>query len=169
MTQEEHPDDATLRKAAVVDVAAIHKLIMTYADERKMLAVPLSKLYDRVRDFFVVEKDGEVVACAALHVLWSDLAEVRSLAVRADCHRRGLGRRLVEACKHEAVALRLPKVFCLTFVPDFFKPLGFVEVDKSELPHKVWADCINCPQFPDCEEVPLVYELDPSEGAHPQA
>jgi len=142
-----------------VDVDTIHKLIMVYAVEQKVLAVPLSKLYDRVRDFFVIETGGEVVACAALHVMWSDLGEVRSLAVRSDCQGRGFGRRLVKACKQEAVDLRLPRVFCLTYVPEFFKPLGFVEVDKAELPHKVWADCINCPQFPDCGEVPMVSDL----------
>ncbi|HUU43118.1 MAG TPA: N-acetyltransferase [Planctomycetota bacterium] len=149
----------TLRKAAVVDVPAIHKLILAYAHERKMLAVPLSKLYERVRDFFVYETAAGVVACAALHVVWEDLAEVRSVAVAPEMQKRGIGRLLVEACKREAADLRIRRVFCLTYVPEFFLRYGFREVDKSTLPHKVWADCIECPHFPDCGEVPMVCEL----------
>ena len=148
-----------LRKAAVVDVPALHKLIMHYANMQQMLPCSLSRLYECVRDFFVYETGEGVVACAALHVVWEDFGELRSLAVEAAHQRRGIGRALVEACRDEAVKLRLPRVFCLTYVPEFFKSLGFRQVDKSTLPHKVWADCINCPQFPDCGEVPLVCEL----------
>jgi amino-acid N-acetyltransferase len=156
-----------LRKAAVVDVPAVHRLILTYAERGAMLAVPLSKLYDRVRNFFVYEVDGQVVACAALHVLWEDLGEVRSLAVSKDWQGRGIARELVEACVREARELCLPRVFCLTYVPGFFTKLGFAEVDKSTLPHKVWADCINCPHFPDCNEVPLVRDLAEPERGKP--
>ena len=182
----------TLRKAAVVDVPEIHKLIMHYANKRRMLPVSLSRLYECVRDFFVYElKEGTLpspkcpsdtpksrsqreaspllVACGALHVLWEDLAEVRSVAVRQDLRGKGIGRVLVEACKEEAKALRIPRVFCLTYSPRFFQHLGFREVDKASLPHKIWADCINCPQFPDCAEVPLVCELTPPEGTCPGA
>ena len=153
------PLDGQLRKAAVIDVPAIHKLIMHYANEQRMLPVSLSKLYDRLRDFFVYETSQGVVACAALHVVWEDLAELRSLAVLPELQKRGVGRQLVEACKQEAAGLRIGRVFCLTYVPEFFGRLGFREVDKSTLPHKVWADCIDCPHFPDCGEVPLVCEL----------
>jgi len=151
--------DGTLRKAAVVDVPAIHKLVMQYANMQQMLPVSLSRLYECVRDFFVCETADGVVACAALHVVWEDLAEVRSLAVEPRFQGKGMGRMLVEACKAEAVKLRLPRVFCLTYVPEFFERFGFHQVEKASLPHKVWADCINCPQFPDCDEVPLVCEL----------
>ena len=152
-----------LRRAAVLDVPELHKLIMHYANRQKMLPCSLSRLYECVRDFFVYETDGTVQACAALHVVWEDLGELRSLAVGPDLHGRGIGRMLVDACKEEAARLRLPRVFCLTYVPQFFEHLGFHEVDKASLPHKVWADCINCPQFPDCGEVPLVCEV-PSVG-----
>ncbi|HUW56817.1 MAG TPA: N-acetyltransferase [Planctomycetota bacterium] len=148
-----------LRKAAVVDVPAIHKLIMHYANARQMLPCSLSRLYESLRDFFVYETADGVQACAALHVVWEDLAELRSLAVRPELQGRGIGRMLVEACKEEARKLRLARVFCLTYVPGFFERLGFKEVDKASLPHKVWADCINCPQFPDCGEVPLLCDL----------
>jgi amino-acid N-acetyltransferase len=99
------------------------------------------------------------VACAALKVVWEDLAEVRSVAVKPSLRGRGIGRMLVEAVKKEARELLIPRVFCLTYVPGFFRRLGFREVDKGSLPHKIWADCINCPQFPDCGEVPLVCDL----------
>jgi len=151
--------DGKLRKAAVVDVPALHKLIMHYANMQQMLPCSLSRLYECVRDFFVYETSQGIVGCAALHVVWEDLGELRSLAVEADHQRRGIGRALVEACRDEAAKLRLPRVFCLTYVPEFFRSLGFRQVDKSTLPHKVWADCINCPQFPDCGEVPLVCDL----------
>ena len=149
-----------LRQAAVVDVPAVHKIIMFYANKRKMLPVSLSRLYEALRDFIVYEVEGEVVACAALHILWEDLAEVRSVAVRQELRGKGIGRVLVEACKEEAKRLGLPRVFCLTYSVKFFQALGFHEVEKASLPHKIWADCINCPQFPDCSEVPMVCELE---------
>jgi amino-acid N-acetyltransferase len=156
----------TLRKAAVIDVPTIHKLVMHYANKRRMLPCSLSRLYECVRDFFVYETTEGVVACAALHVVWEDLAEVRSVAVSPEMKNRGIGRLLVEACKREAAELHIPRVFCLTYVPKFFQRLGFHEVDKASLPHKVWTDCINCPQFPDCGEVPLVCDLE-SKGDAP--
>lgn len=162
---DEKPADGILRNAAVADVTDIHKLIMHYAHMQQMLPCSLSALYDRVRDFFVYETADGIVACAAMHVLWKDLGEVRSLAVKTEFQGRGIGKMLVEACRKEAVRLGLPRLFCLTYVPEFFRCLGFREVDKSTLPHKVWADCINCPQFPDCGEIPLVCDLPTTGGA----
>ncbi len=162
MASDDKPElpEGRLRQAAVSDVPAIHKLIMFWANKRKMLPVSLSRLYEDVRDFFVFESRGEVVACAALHVVWEDIAEVRSVAVAQESRGHGVGRLLVDACKAEARRLGLPRVFCLTYSTKFFGALGFREVDKASLPHKIWADCINCPQFPDCSEVPMVCELD---------
>jgi amino-acid N-acetyltransferase len=156
------PPRGKIRKAAVVDVPAIHKLIMFYANRRQMLPKSLSKLYEQVREFFVYETTEGVVGCAALHVVWEDLAEVRSVAVNSDLNGLGIGARLVDACRKEAGELRISRLFCLTFVPDFFRKMGFREVDKAELPHKIWADCVNCPQFPDCGEVPLMLQLNDS-------
>jgi len=153
--------EGRLRQAGVGDVPAIQKLVMFYANKRKMLPVSLSRLYEDVRDFFVYETGGEVVACAALHVVWEDLAEVRSVAVKQELRGKGIGRVLVDACNNEAKRLGLPRVFCLTYSVKFFQALGFREVDKASLPHKIWADCIDCPQFPDCSEVPMVLDLEP--------
>ena len=161
MTDNNEPTipEGQLRKAEVVDVPQIHKLIMHFADMRKMLPCSLSRLYECVRDFFVYETPDGVMACGALHVVWEDLAEVRSLAVDESLEGQGVGSLIAEACVAEAASLRISRVFCLTYVPEFFNRFGFTEVDKASLPHKVWADCITCPQFPDCDEVPMVREL----------
>jgi amino-acid N-acetyltransferase len=94
-----------------------------------------------------------------LGICWKDLAEIESLAVSEALQGKGLGRKLVEACLHEARGLGLDKVFTLTYVPEFFVKLGFYEVDKSCLPHKIWADCLKCPKFPDCDETALMLQL----------
>ena len=149
-----------VRKARVGDVPAIHALVNFFARREKMLPLSLSDVYDRLRDFFVYEEDGEAVACCALHVVWEDLAEVRSLAVREDLSGRGIGRGLVAACVGEAPGLGVQRVFTLSFVPEFFEKLGMVRVEKETLPHKVWADCVKCPHFPNCDEVALEAPVD---------
>jgi len=150
-----------VRKARVGDVPAIHALVNHYAREEAMLPLSLSEAYDRLRDFFVCEENGEVVGCCALHVVWEDLAEVRSLAVREDTKGRGLGHELFGACVGEAPRLGVRRIFVLTFVPDFFSSLGLREVGKEMLPHKVWADCVRCPRFPNCDEVALLASVGP--------
>jgi amino-acid N-acetyltransferase len=94
-----------------------------------------------------------------MHICWEDLAEIRSLVVREPFRRQGIGRRLVEACVSEAVTLGLYRVFALTYQAQFFERLGFHQVDKATLPHKIWADCIKCVKFPECDETALVLEL----------
>ena len=150
-----------VRKARVADVPAIHALVNHYARQEIMLPLSLSDVYDRLRDFFVCEEQGEVVACGALHVVWEDLAEVRSVAVRQDRRGHGIGRALVEACLREAPGLGVRRVFTLTFEAGFFAVLGMVQTSKDTLPHKVWADCIRCPHFPNCDEVALSAALRP--------
>jgi amino-acid N-acetyltransferase len=135
----------------------MHKLINDYADKGEMLARPLSELYEEIRDFLVIREGERVVACAALHVDWEDLAEIRSVAVAEDKKRAGLGARLVKACLEDADALGIKTVFCFTYKPEFFKRQGFVDIDKMELPRKVWTDCFRCPKFPNCDETALVY------------
>lgn len=148
-----------VRKAHVGDAPAIHRLVNHYAREEVMLPLSLGDVYDRLRDFCVYEENGDLLACGALHVVWEDLAEVRSLAVREDARGRGIGRELFDALVHEAPALGVSRVFVLTFVPDFFARLGMAHADKESLPHKVWADCVRCPRFPNCDEVALMAEV----------
>ena len=144
-------------KAKISDAPQIHKLINGFAEKGQMLARPLSEIYESIRDFFVIRDAGEVVACAALHVSWSDLAEIRSVAVAEDKQKKGLGAKLVAACLKEAKELGIETVFCFTYQPEFFKRQKFVDVDKKELPRKVWTDCFRCPRFPDCDEIALIY------------
>ena len=125
-----------------------------------MLARPLSEIYENIRDYFVIREGEQVIACAALHVMWSDLAEIKSVAVAEDSHRQGIGARLMEACLKEAKGLGIPTVFCLTYQPAFFEKFKFSQVDKMELPRKVWTECYRCPKFPDCDEVALIYQLE---------
>ncbi|NJD62955.1 MAG: N-acetyltransferase [Deltaproteobacteria bacterium] len=149
-----------IRKARMDDVKAIQKLIAEYARKGDMLPRSLSEIYENLRDYFVhVEDGGEVIGSAAIHLMWEDLAEVRSLAVRDDRMGRGVGTELVEACLSEAIVLGITRVFALTYKPGFFEKLGFKRVDKSELPHKIWSDCLKCSKFPDCDEVALVTDL----------
>ena len=146
-----------VEKAKIPDVPQIHKLINGFADKGQMLARPLSEIYESIRDFFVIREGGEVVACAALHVSWSDLAEIRSVAVAENNQKKGLGARLVAACLKEADELGIKTVFCFTYRPDFFRRHKFVDIEKMELPRKVWTDCFRCPKFPNCDETALIY------------
>lgn len=149
-----------LRKAQIGDVKEIQKLLTTYASRGDMLSRSLSELYESLRDFYVeVTDDGRILGAAALHIVWDDLAEVRSVAVAEDAGRKGVGSALVKACIDEARELGLKRIFCLTYKPAFFGKLGFVLVDKSTLPHKVWGDCIKCPKFPDCDENAMTLDL----------
>ena len=149
-----------VEKAKISDVAQMHKLINYFADKDEMLARSLSEMYENIRDYFVVRQGERMIACAALHVNWLDLAEIKSLAVAEDSQRRGIGAQLVEACLNEAKELGIPTVFCLTYKPAFFEKFGFSQRDKMELPRKVWTECYRCPKFPNCDEVALVCQLD---------
>ncbi|GAB4294549.1 MAG: N-acetyltransferase [Desulfuromonadia bacterium] len=150
----------TIRKAAIADVKPIQKLLAHYANRGDMLSRSLSELYESVRDFYVAVEGDDLLGCSALHIVWEDLAEIRSVAVNEEAGRRGIGTRVVQACIDEARALGLKRLFCLTYKPDFFSRFGFTVVDKSHLPHKVWGDCIKCPKFPDCDEIAMVLDLE---------
>ena len=144
------------RKATIADATAIHRLVNAYARQGLMLGRALSEIYEHIRDFTVCEIGGEMVGCVALSIAWSDLAELRSLAVAAEHQRRGRGSVLCAACLTEAREMGLPRIFTLTYLPAFFEHLGYQRVDKQELPQKIWGECIKCPHFPDCDEVPLI-------------
>ena len=153
-----------IRKAIIQDIKPIHKLLSQYADQGLLLPRSLSELYDHLRDLFVVEDNQQwnsIIGVSALGICWEDLAEIRSLAIAEDQQRKGLGSQLVETCLEEAGSLGLKRVFALSYVPDFFSRLGFKEVEKSVLPHKIWGDCLRCPKFPDCDETAMMMNLYP--------
>ncbi|OGO00670.1 MAG: GNAT family N-acetyltransferase [Chloroflexi bacterium RBG_13_52_12] len=146
-----------VEKAKIPDAIKIHKLINRFADKGQMLPRPLSEIYESIRDFYVISEGEEILACAALHVSWADLAEIRSVAVAEDSQKKGMGAKLVAACLKEAEELGIKTIFCFTYKPEFFKRYKFVDVDKMELPRKVWTDCFRCPKFPNCDETSLIY------------
>ena len=150
-----------VEKARIDDVPAIHRLVNFFADRGEMLHRPLSEVYENLRDFFVIRKDEEVAACVALHICWSDLAEIKSLAVREEDQDQGVGKTLAEACIEEARGLGIATLFALTYKPTFFEKLGFKRVDVQKLPRKVWGECQRCPKFPNCDETALLLPLKP--------
>jgi amino-acid N-acetyltransferase len=145
-----------LRKAAVQDIKQIQVLINSFAKKNQMLARSLNELYEGIRDFWVYEKNRKILGCCALHISWEDLAEIKSLAVRSDKQSKGIGKKLVSACLAEAKDLGAERVFVLTYQPSFFVKFGFKKIKHDDLPHKVWAECINCPKFPNCQEISLL-------------
>ena len=151
-----------IRKAKIGDIKAIHKILNQYAERGLLLPRPLSELYDHLRDFVVLVQDGEgekILGLCALGICWEDLAEIRSLAVIQERQGNDYGRLLVEACLQEAKSLGLHKVFALTYAESFFAKMGFRVVEKSTLPHKVWADCLKCAKFPECDETAMLLVL----------
>ena len=146
-------------RARVSDAASMHQMISHFADKGEMLPRALSEIYEDIRDYFVVRQRDQVIACAALHVTWVDLAEIKSLAVYEKEQNQKIGSLLVQACLEEAKKLGIPRVFCLVRKPAFFEKHGFQLIDKMELPQKVWAECYRCPKFPDCDEVALIRRL----------
>jgi amino-acid N-acetyltransferase len=151
-----------VEKAKISDVPQMHQLINYFAEKDEMLPRSLSELYENIRDCFVIREGEEVLGCVSLHVYWSDLAEIRSLAVTKVSQEQGVGAKLVKACIKEAKELGITTIFCLARKPDFFEQFGFSRVDKMELPRKVWTECYRCPKFPDCDEVAVTLNLKPS-------
>jgi len=148
-----------IRKAKLTDVKAIQALVNPYAESGQMLPRTLNEIYEHLRDFHVYEDSGALAGVCALHVSWDGLAELRSLAVRQDRVKHGIGAELVRECLKEAATLQVARVFVLTYQTGFFRKLGFTDVDKKELPHKIWTDCLNCVKFPDCDESALIIKL----------
>ena len=147
-----------IRKAKVADVPQIHSLIMFFAEKQQMLPKSRAEIYESLRDFYVYEQDGQVVGCGALHIVWEDLAEIKSVAVSENHKGKGIGRQIAQKCLSEMGFLGIQRTFALTYNVDFFKKLGFKKISKKKLPQKVWSECVRCPQFPDCGEEALIYE-----------
>lgn len=148
-----------IRKAKISEAQAIHHLINEYAAQDLMLPISLSQVYEHIRDYFVVEKNGKMLGCCSLKIVWEDLAEIRSLAVSKEALNKGYGKSLVQKALKESVSLGIKKVFCLTTNPQFFEKLGFKKINKSQLPQKIWADCIACSKFPQCDETVLIFKI----------
>ena len=151
-----------IRKARIADIKEIHGLIKMFTGEGQILPRSLSELYDHLRDYFVCldgERSDKVLGTCAMHICWEDVAEIRSVAVHEEYQRRGIGAKLMDACLSEAITLGIYKIFVLTYKPEFFEKFGFKRIDKAILPHKIWADCLKCVRFPDCDEIAMLLTL----------
>lgn len=151
-----------LRKARIGDVKTIHRMINASSDKGEILPRSLMDIYGSLRDFNIYfdEQKHSVSGICAMNIIWENLAEIRSLYVERGYRKQGIARKLVEACISEAITLGLFRIFTLTNRPEFFKRLGFKEVDRSTLSEKIWSDCFRCSKYPDyCDEVALIIEL----------
>ena len=150
-----------IRKAQIKDAKKIQWLVNFFASQDLMMPRSLNEIYENIRDFWVsVDDNKKIVGCVALHIVgWENLAEIKSLAVERKDQRKGLGAGLVNACLKEAKDLKIGRVFALSYHPKFFKKSGFKIVAKSKLPHKIWAECCNCPKFPNCGEIALIRRI----------
>jgi amino-acid N-acetyltransferase len=145
-----------VRSAKITDAKAIYSLINSYAEQNKMLFRSMADIYENLQSFTVVELNGKVVGCCALQVIWSDLAEIKSLAVDQTNTKKGIGTALVTAAIEQAAKLGAAGVFALTLYPDFFEKLGFEVIQKDKLPMKVWSDCAKCPKQQNCDEIAVI-------------
>ncbi len=145
-----------VRSAKISDVKRINALISSYAERDRMLFRSIADIYENLQVFTVADLDGDVVGCCALEIIWSDLAEIKSLAVDEANKEKGIGKMLVTAALEQAEQLGVPRVFALTLEPDFFEKLGFEIVEKETLPMKVWSDCAKCPKQQNCDEIAVV-------------
>ena len=148
-----------IRKANLNDVKEIQRMVKTYSGRGDILPRSLGDLYDHLRDFFVFIRNRSIQGICSLHICWEDLAEIRSLVVKEESRNKGIGVKLVKACLEESKSLGIKRVFALTYQPEFFERFGFEKVDKANLPHKIWADCLRCVKFPDCDETAMAKEL----------
>lgn len=145
-----------IRKATIKDAPSIHSLVNKFAKKDEMLPRSLNEIYENIRDFFICEDNGEIIGTSAVHILWENLAEIRSIAILKEYQQKGIGKKLIERCLKEAKALGVKRVFALTYNPMFFKKFGFKDIDKNTLPQKIWSDCLKCPKFPKCEEAAVI-------------
>ncbi len=156
--------EVVVRRARIADAQAIYDLINHSSHKGILLRRTLGQVYQLLPEFLVAETDGRAVGCAALHIDWADLAEMRSVAVSPDMQGRGIGHALVEGIIELARELGVERVFCLTDKPDFFQKFEFAPIDKEDLPSKVWRDCIHCPIYPQCRETALIRTVCPPAG-----
>ena len=145
-----------VRSAKISDVTAINALISSYAEVDRMLFRSLADIYENLQTFIVAELDETIVGCCALEVIWSDLAEIKSLAIDGAYKGKGIGRGLVVAAVEQAAKLGVPKIFALTLEPVFFEKSGFEIVEKETLPMKVWSDCARCSKQQHCDEIAVI-------------
>ena len=152
------------RKGRLHDIPAMQLLVARQVEEGVILSRSDDEVATNIRSYTLAEDDGEIIGYGALHIHSPRLAEIRSLIVAEEYRGRSVGRGIVKAALEEAKELGVQEVLVLTYLPEFFEKLGFVEIAKESIPeHKIWADCIKCIHFPNCHEVSLIYAVPPEE------
>jgi len=144
------------RNAVLPDVSQIHTIIQLYSEKGTLLPRTIAELSENVRDFVVVEDDGKIIGCGALHLYGMHLAEIRSIAVLPAAKGCGAGRKLVEALLDEAERHHVTCVCLFTRIPQFFGHMGFTVARREELPDKIYKDCLHCPNLFACDEIAMV-------------
>jgi amino-acid N-acetyltransferase len=149
-----------IRKAKIHEVPEIRRFLAKFSQDGGILPRTLADLYGQLRDYYVYREDhGPILGIGALHICWAGLGEIRSVAVLPTHRGRGIASRIVKTCLAEAQAIGLSELFLLTLTPEFFQRFGFRVVSREDLLPIVWADCVNCVKFPDCDEVPMLLDL----------
>jgi amino-acid N-acetyltransferase len=146
-------------KPTFADVEIMLEIINDYAEQGLMLSKSRNAIYENLRDFVLAEDNGKIIGVAGLHLVWNELGEVRSLAVVKDVCQKGVGRKLVELLTEEAKQLGVKNLFALTYQQGFFEKLGFRVIAKETVPQKMWKECIDCPKFPNCDEIAMIKEI----------
>lgn len=149
----------SVKKATMRDIPKILSLINSYAAKGVMLPRTEFEMSENIRDFSVAYDGDLLVGAGALHFYTPTVAEVRSLAVLPAATEHGVGRAIVQALEMEAKENELEAIFAFTYVPGFFNRLGFLEVERGELPLKAWKDCLRCPKFQGCDEIAVLKRL----------
>jgi amino-acid N-acetyltransferase len=136
--------EVIVRRARTADIKGIRRLVQMYVADRRLLSKPTVALYEDVQEFWVAERtgDGAIVGCGALHVMWEDLAEVRTVAVDPLCRGQRIGHRVVSQLLDAARALGVRRVFVLTFETEFFGSFGFTKIDGTPVTHQVYDELL---------------------------
>jgi amino-acid N-acetyltransferase len=151
-----------IRKARLSDVNDMYRIINYYAERQLMLSKTQLQLYENMRDYSVAvdpSMPNQIQGCGALHIYWENLAEIRAIAMAPGETRKGIGTRLVNQLLDEARDLEIEQVFLFTYEPKFFNRFGFIQVEHSAMPLKVYNECFHCPKFNKCDEVAMVLHL----------
>ncbi len=147
-----------VRKALATDAQQIHELLIPYSKEGIVLPRPTSEILQQIDLFYVIEEKGKICGVVAYYDYGKHLKEIRSLAVAKSCKGKGYGRLIIETIMSDLLSVHpKPKIFTLTYIPDFFRTFGFTVVDKNTLPEKIWKDCLKCAKYENCDEIALVF------------
>jgi amino-acid N-acetyltransferase len=144
-----------IQKAKASDVEAIYRLINMYALQGRLLPRTRESLYENLQAISIATIDDQIVGAASLHILGKDLSEIRSLVVAEEAKGKGVGKMLVQQIVEETKKIEINKLISLTYETTFFEKCGFQVIEKSDMPQKVWKDCINCSKFPSCDEIAM--------------